>query len=304
MKVKVICLFLSILFFGCLTEANDTLTTEEDTARWVDVERIVAVGDVHGDYDQFVGVLRDTGVINDLDAWTAGKTHLVQIGDIFDRGPDSRKVLDLLMSLESQASEAGGKVHVLIGNHEAMVLNGDWRFLHDGEWKSFGSREAFRLAMSPEGTYGQRIRERNTVITINNVLFVHAGISSKYADTPLHEINALVRTDLDTYRGIVRDPLGPLWYRAWVVDEEEEVYHSVQRVLSAHKVEHVVVGHSVVPEITSRAHGTVIAIDIGMSSAYGGRAGALVIENGNFFVQYVGEEKRSLPALHRERADR
>jgi hypothetical protein len=294
MNVKVIWLLLTILLVGCVTQGTDRSADEGDTSRWKNVDRIVAVGDVHGDYDQFVRALRASGVIDDTGSWAAGETHLVQIGDIFDRGPDSRKVIDLLTRLESQALEAGGKVHVLIGNHEAMVLNGDWRFLHDGEWKSFGSQEAFRQAMSPEGIYGQAIRERNAVITINNVLFVHAGISPKYAGIPLEDINARVRTDLDTYRGIVRDPLGPLWYRGWVVDDEEEVYQSVQRVLSTHKVEHVVVGHSVVPEITSRARGTVIAIDLGMSSAYGGRAGALVIENGDFYEQYFGEERHPL----------
>lgn len=294
MSVKVVWVLLSVFVFGCVTQGTDTSEHEHDTPRWENVDRIVAVGDIHGDYDQFVRALRAAGVIDDTHSWAAGETHFVQLGDIFDRGPDSRKALVLLMSLESQASAAGGKVHVLIGNHEAMVLNDDWRFLHDGEWESFGGQNAFRQAMSAEGTYGQRIRKRNAVITINNVLFVHAGISSKYANTPLDDINALVRTDLDTYRGIARDPLGPLWYRGWVVNDEEDVYRSIQRVLSTHQVEHVVVGHSVVPKITTRARGTVVAIDLGMSAAYGGRAGALVIENGEFYEQYFGEEKQPL----------
>src|SRR5579872_3083347 len=85
-----------------------------------DVPRIVAVGDVHGDYNQFVSVLQAAGVLDRKAKWAGGKTHLVQVGDVLDRGPDSRKVMDLLMELESQAQKAGGQVHPLLGNHETM----------------------------------------------------------------------------------------------------------------------------------------------------------------------------------------
>src|SRR6516164_1822250 len=64
------------------------------------VERIVAVGDVHGAYDRFVAILRSAEIIDERLQWTAGKTHLVQLGDVVDRGPDSRKALDLLRRLE------------------------------------------------------------------------------------------------------------------------------------------------------------------------------------------------------------
>ena len=55
------------------------------------VPRIVAVGDVHGDYDRFVGVLRQAGVIDGKERWSGGRTHLVHTGVNPDRGPDSRK---------------------------------------------------------------------------------------------------------------------------------------------------------------------------------------------------------------------
>src|SRR5262245_33598569 len=98
------------------------------------VERVVAVGDVHGDFGAFVGVLRAAGVIDQKNKWTGGKTHLVQTGDVPDRGADSRKVMDLLMDLEKQAPKAGGRVHALIGNHEAMNLYGDLRYVVPGEF--------------------------------------------------------------------------------------------------------------------------------------------------------------------------
>ncbi len=91
---------------------------------WNGVERIVAIGDVHGAYDNLVDILETTGLVNEKLKWTGGKTHLVQLGDIVDRGPRSRDCMDLLMKLEKQAKKAGGYVHVLIGNHEAMNIVG------------------------------------------------------------------------------------------------------------------------------------------------------------------------------------
>jgi len=110
---------------------------EHGAGIWTGVERIVAVGDVHGDYEQLVAVLKSAGLINEQGNWTGGKTHLVQNGDVLDRGPDSRRAMDLLMRLEQQAAEAGGYVHALIGNHEAMNVYGDLRYTSAAEFAAF-----------------------------------------------------------------------------------------------------------------------------------------------------------------------
>ena len=112
---------------------------------WDGVERIVAVGDVHGDYAQFVAVLRSTGLIDEKEDWTGGATHLVQTGDVPDRGADTRKVLDLLMKLEKQARKAKGFVHPLIGNHEAMNVYGDLRYVVPGEYAAFADGKSERV---------------------------------------------------------------------------------------------------------------------------------------------------------------
>jgi hypothetical protein len=108
---------------------------EKDT--WTGVDRIIAIGDVHGDYEQFVKLLRSAGLIDDNEDWAGGRTHLVQTGDVPDRGADTRKVMDLLMKLEKQAKKAKGYVHALIGNHEAMNMYGDLRYVHPGEYSAF-----------------------------------------------------------------------------------------------------------------------------------------------------------------------
>jgi hypothetical protein len=68
----------------------------------------------------------------------------VQLGDVPDRAPDTRRILDLLMRLEPQARRAGGYVHALIGDHEAMNMEGDLRYTTPGEFAAFADRESPR----------------------------------------------------------------------------------------------------------------------------------------------------------------
>jgi predicted MPP superfamily phosphohydrolase len=100
-------------------------------------DRIVAVGDVHGAYEPFATILRAAGLIDQRERWTGGRAVLIQTGDVLDRGPDSRKVVDLLRKLERDASRAGGRVVALLGNHELMRLIGDWRYVSAGEYAAF-----------------------------------------------------------------------------------------------------------------------------------------------------------------------
>jgi len=110
---------------------------------------VVAIGDVHGAYPEFVAVLRLAGLVDQKERWSGGRTHLVQTGDLLDRGAETRPVMDLLMRLEGEAKKAGGRVHSLVGNHEAMNLLGDLRYVSHEEYKAFESsrsreyREAF-----------------------------------------------------------------------------------------------------------------------------------------------------------------
>ena len=89
--------------------------------------RLIAIGDIHGAYEEVVAILKRAGLINDALAWSGGRATLVQTGDYTDRGTDVRKVLDLLMRLEREAKSARGQVVTLLGNHEVMNLIGDWR---------------------------------------------------------------------------------------------------------------------------------------------------------------------------------
>jgi hypothetical protein len=116
----------------------------DDPCRVPDAPRVVAVGDVHGSYDSLVGILRFTGLTDAKDKWAGGKAHLVQTGDLLDRGTDARKVLDLLMRLEGEARKAGGRVHALLGNHEVMNMLGDLRYVNAEEYRAWQEPESTR----------------------------------------------------------------------------------------------------------------------------------------------------------------
>jgi hypothetical protein len=100
-------------------------------------ERIVAVGDLHGDYAAWLDIARAAGIVDPAGHWAAGRTTLVQLGDIVDREPDSLQIIRSLQQLHAEAPRAGGKVVVVVGNHEAMNLLGDDRYTTPGEYAAF-----------------------------------------------------------------------------------------------------------------------------------------------------------------------
>ena len=100
-------------------------------------QRIVAVGDLHGDYDAWIAIARGAGLIDAQNRWSGGSATLVQMGDITDRGPDSLKIIRSLQQLAREAPSGGGRVVTVLGNHEAMNLLGDLRYVTPGEFAAF-----------------------------------------------------------------------------------------------------------------------------------------------------------------------
>jgi calcineurin-like phosphoesterase family protein len=108
-------------------------------------QRIVAIGDLHGDHDAWKAIARAAGLVDAKGKWVGGNATLVQMGDIVDRGPDSLKIIHDLMGLQREAPKRGGKVIVLVGNHEAMMMTGDMRYVHPGEYAAFTTRNSRSL---------------------------------------------------------------------------------------------------------------------------------------------------------------
>ena len=147
--------FLALLLLP-LTLKSSTLPLQAK-AEWANVGKIVAVGDVHGAFDEFVAILQDVGLVDQQLNWAGGKTHFVQTGDSVDRGAQDRKVLDLLMELEKQAEKAGGRVHPLLGNHEVMNMIGDLRYVTRESFAAYATEKSEELRQK---TYARYVKYR------------------------------------------------------------------------------------------------------------------------------------------------
>lgn len=102
-------------------------------------QRIVCIGDLNGSFEALRHVLRGTGIIDPRDQWSGGSAHLVQMGDIFNRGAGGRAALELLLRLRPQARAMGGEVTVILGNHEVMTALGNEAYCTVGEYLSFAT---------------------------------------------------------------------------------------------------------------------------------------------------------------------
>ena len=296
-----------LLLFSITLGVLAAAPAADDQCEFDGVDRIVAVGDVHGAYDRFVEILTTAGVIDKRLRWTGAKTHLVQLGDVLDRGPDSRKAMDLLKKLERDAAGAGGRVHALLGNHEAMRLMADMRYVVPGEYTAFVDDQSADLrknfieqapkedrerlekelvpgliemirAFGPKGEYGMRLRSQNAVVRINGIVFLHGGISPAVSTMACSVINETVRRELGPELDKTREaPLtsltaredGPLWYRG-LAQEPDTFAPQVTEILAAQKARAMVIAHTVQPKgrIGSRFTNQVFMIDTGMQPAY------------------------------------
>jgi hypothetical protein len=126
----------------CIFAVATSGSTLADDYRFTGVERVVAMSDPHGDHAAMLRTLGNAGIVDMDGNWVGGEAYLVITGDLLDRGPDSRAIMDLVMRLESQAPESGGKVLLTLGNHEVMNLVGDLRYVSAGEYAAFAGEES------------------------------------------------------------------------------------------------------------------------------------------------------------------
>lgn len=131
-------------------------------ASQVDVRSaLVAIGDIHGAHDELVGLLRSVGLVDELGNWSGGQSTLVQTGDMLDRGADARRVMDLMIRLQGEAKEAGGRVVVLLGNHEIMNLVGARQDVAPGLLERFIDRESEARQRDAFRQYEERVLRDN-----------------------------------------------------------------------------------------------------------------------------------------------
>lgn len=281
---------------------NDTATytvyppTEPQSDTFSGVEKIFVMGDVHGGYTGMISLLKANNIINNDLSWNFGNGHLVFQGDIFDRGDKVTESLWFIYHLARQASEAGGNVHYLLGNHEIMMLRKDYRYLPSKYYYLNDKvRKDYSSHFGKNTLFGQWIRSLNSVLIINQYMFVHAGISPEVFSQKLtpSEMNAIVRAYLakkpekkdHNLEKLLTGNIGIFWYRGLV--EKNHAYPMadpafVDSLTKHYHVKTIFVGHTNVPRITSLYNGKVIAVDVPYYT-FKAEPEAVLIENGKIF---------------------
>ncbi|MEJ2084940.1 MAG: metallophosphoesterase [Acidobacteriota bacterium] len=148
---------ISLVALALLALPSAAISNSSDPVETPD--RVVAIGDIHGEFEGFTSILRASELVDDSNRWIGGTAILVQTGDYMDRGPDVRKVMDLLMDLQTQAAAEGGQVIVLMGNHESMNLLYDYRDVTDEIFASFATDESDKLREEAYKSWVQWMRE-------------------------------------------------------------------------------------------------------------------------------------------------
>ena len=151
-----------------------------------------------------------------------------------------------------------------------------------------------RQAFAANGKYGRVLLEHDAIVKVNDILFLHGGLTAKYVGTPLATLNRRIRAELKDFRlienGLVLDPLGPLWDRGLAQDPESaETSGLVASILAAYGVSHIVLGHTpTAGAVVPRFGGKVILIDVGMSKSFNSSPACLIVEDGKFFALHRG----------------
>jgi hypothetical protein len=275
-------------------------------------EKTLVVSDLHGNLAAFVALLKGSGVVDDALDWRYGANRLVFAGDMLDRGRDDNGIAWLLYKLSFQAAEAGGRVDVLQGNHEDLVLKNDLRYVHPAH-TAFAEKAYVPYAelYGPRSELGRWIRGNRLVVKAGDIVFVHAGLSRPMADSlyTADEMNALgaqwlgiannERREAEPRTDQLFGSQGPLWYRALVRDSKKypgAPSDDLDATLAYYGARRMIVGHSEVAEIESRYGGLVVAINVDHTENFAKkRTAALLIENGTFHAVDYDGDKQPLP---------
>ncbi len=263
---------------GPAPDAPDAIETAKDAP-------LLVVADTHGEYEILVSMLRAHKVVDARLKWRFARGHLVVLGDVFDRGPNHLEILWLLYQLEAEAARAGGGVHLVLGNHEAMVMQGDLRYL-DAKYAETArvlGKASYSELFARDTLLGQWLRSRPAMLVINGNLCLHAGVSRALVDSQLtiKDVNDTVRSVLGGEAGqgamaeLVMGTFGPLWYRGYFAEQTRFPTASVddvQLALTTFGARRILIGHTIVPTVTPLYDGKVIAVQVYPKRDDAGRA--------------------------------
>jgi hypothetical protein len=258
-------------------------------------ERLVGFADVHGDLQATLDVLQLADLTDADGHWIGGETVVVQTGDQLDRGDDEQAILDLFEQLRTEAAAAGGGFHPLLGNHETMNVQWDFRYVTDGGWADFADtphdtddpalaelepeHRGRAAAFMPGGPYALVLATHNLTMQVGGTVFVHGGILPVHAEAGLETINADVQAWM---RGDAEAPddwisgEAPVWTRLYS-DEEDPACDLLEEALATLGADRMVVGHTVQDRPNPDCDDQVWRMDVGMADYYGGTSAAVEV---------------------------
>ncbi|MDE5422273.1 metallophosphoesterase [Ancylomarina sp. DW003] len=269
--------------------------------------KIAVFGDIHGQFDSMINMLRYNKIIDEKNDWIWGDGQLVFTGDVFDRGDEVTECLWLLFKLEMQAQKEGGDVHLLLGNHEMMALLFDVRYVDE---KYIHAAHAYNYHYShffaKHTVLGRWLRTRNTVIRINKLLFVHAGLSPKFMEKrmSIQKINEGMRYHINNYTELADTSLvdlflyseSPLWYRGYLSRTEQYSRISLNEVIETldfYDAIVIIFGHTPVARVYPFYSFKLIAMDVPIGDPKFIDQG-LLIDNQMYYRIFAHKEKERI----------
>lgn len=262
---------------------------------------ILVLSDIEGNQRFLDAALASLAVTDSAGNWRYGRNHLVIAGDAVDRGRDVFAVLWRLYTLSLQAREAGGAVHLVLGNHEQYVLRGNISRANPDHLHALARMGGPAAAFGPDTLIGHWLRLQPVIIKTGRIVITHGGVNPLVADAgfTVNNLNSAMRrywlgdmpskAELDAVIG----PAGLTQYRGYIEDAEDRYARAtgaqVGDVLAHFGAKSIVVGHTLVDGITALHEGRVWAIDVNSNRA---RPEALLIRNGKPTVVSTGVARR------------
>jgi hypothetical protein len=249
---------------------HDTLLVQPD--QYTLPEKMLVVSDIEGNFEGFKMMLTGARVIDRNFHWIFGKGHLVLDGDFFDRGDHVTEVLWLIYKLETEAEKAGGKVHFILGNHEILNLDGDIDYVNRKYLVNAPLiGESCERWMDAGSELGRWLRTKNVVEKIGDFVFCHGGISPELARSKLSltDINRIARQNIGKSpasisgahaKAVCDVQTGIYWYR----DAAKNMLttEQVDAILAFAGARRMIIGHTLVNDVTALYGGRVICIDL------------------------------------------
>jgi len=272
--------------YGTVAETPERATTTifrqplNATASAALPDTLYVFGDTHGEFDSVVRLMQHARLIDQQLRWTGGKKQIVFLGDVVDRGPDAMRLLWYLYQLEREADASGGHVHVLLGNHEIMVMLGDVRYVHGKETRIAQLHGVkYPTLVNPRtSVLGRWLASKPAVLKMGDLLLVHGGVSSDYLrESPgslARMVNQNIRSDLfmaytDSTVRVTVDSASfkqfdqffwgdrsLFWYRGYAMSDTLDA--ELTGTLNSFGAQTLIIGHTPVAHIQQKYQGKLI----------------------------------------------